>query len=85
MNLMGDTFVHLFENLDELGLLRSDRSTESNAIEELIRFETPVSYTGRVAGEPLGPAGIYAPSGSVIPLCLGALKPGPGEVGTRCR
>jgi cytochrome P450 len=49
VNLLGNGAVLLFEHPDQREILRSDRSLWRNAVEEVLRFDSPVQNTGRHA------------------------------------
>lgn len=50
-NFIGNSIFTLVKNPDQLELLRSDRSLMSLAVEELLRFESPVQHVYRAATE----------------------------------
>ena len=49
VNLIGNGFVALAGHPDELAKLRDEPSLWPNAIEEMLRWDAPVQYTGRAA------------------------------------
>jgi len=48
-NLIGNGMVTLLRNPEEANRLRQDRSIIGSAVEELLRYESPSQYTGRLA------------------------------------
>ena len=49
VNLIGNGFVALATHPEELAKLRTDPSLWPNAVEEMLRWDAPVQYTGRAA------------------------------------
>ena len=50
-NLIGNALLALLRNPDQMKLLRDDPSLMENAIEELLRYDSPVQATARIALE----------------------------------
>jgi pimeloyl-[acyl-carrier protein] synthase len=48
-NLLGNGMLALLRNPGELEKLRANPALVSSAVEELLRFESPTQYTGRIA------------------------------------
>src|SRR2546430_7974319 len=48
-NLIGNGLLALLQNPQELARLRADLSLLPSAIEELLRYESPIQHTGRLA------------------------------------
>lgn len=49
VNLIGNGLLALLHHPDQLARLRSEAGGERRAVEELLRYDSPVQYTGRVA------------------------------------
>ena len=48
-NLIGNGLLSLLRHPDQMELLRQDASLLPGAIEEMLRFESPIQHTGRLA------------------------------------
>jgi cytochrome P450 len=71
-NLVCNGLAALFRFPEQLDLLRSDPALEANAVEELLRFDSPAQFTRRVNTEPLSLGDAVIPRGSLIFLALGS-------------
>ncbi|MBV9324039.1 MAG: cytochrome P450 [Chloroflexi bacterium] len=78
VNLIGNGLLALFRNPDQLQRLRGEPGIASPAVEELLRFDSPVQRTGRVAtvDVELGNRQIIR-AGDRITLLLGAANRDP--------
>lgn len=81
LNLVGNGIVHLFEFPEQLDRMRTEPPLDANAIEEIIRFDSPVQFTRRICVEPLHVEDIEIPAGSVLFLGLGAANHDPRKWG----
>ncbi len=81
LNLVGNGLTHLFEFPDQLDRLRTDPSVDANAIEEMLRFDSPVQFTRRIAADDLTVGDVVVPAGSVVMLGLGAANRDPDKWG----
>jgi cytochrome P450 len=69
VNLIGNGTLALLTHPDQLGKLQADPGLISTAIEELLRFDSPVQLTGRIATERLEIGGQQIGQGEwVLPL-----------------
>src|SRR4051794_17986751 len=66
VNLVGNGVLHLLRNRDEWDLLCADPSLARNAVEEVLRYESPVQVVGRVALADAEIAGVPVQRGQVI-------------------
>src|ERR1700726_3608853 len=70
INLIGNSLLALHRNPDQLSLLKANPSMIANAIDEFLRFEPSVQFTGRVALEDIDDlGGKKIPKGESV-LCL---------------
>ena len=73
VNLIGNGALALLEHPDQLASLRADPGLGKAAIEELLRFTSPVEVaTQRYAREPLAIAGVAIPRGGQVLAVLGS-------------
>ena len=70
LNLIGNGIANLLRFPDELDRLRTDPGLDANAIEELLRFDSPVQFTRRIAAEPVEVGPVTIPAGAVVTLGL---------------
>ncbi|CAA9212029.1 MAG: Putative cytochrome P450 hydroxylase [uncultured Acidimicrobiales bacterium] len=78
-HLIGNGLLALLRHPDELVRLRADRSLVRPAVEELLRFDSPVQLAARVATDDLSIGGHEIPEGSVILALLGAANRDPAR------
>ena len=84
-HLIGNAILTLLRHPDALARLRDDPSLIRPAVEEIMRFESPVQSTSRVAKEPIELAGQTIEPGSNIHVLLAsgnrddAQFPDPGQ------
>ena len=79
-NLIGNGVVSLLQHPDELARLRSDRSLLPSAIEEILRFESPVQLDGRSALQDTTlPDGTPVPKDQFAITLLGAANRDPAR------
>ena len=69
-NTLMSGIVRLLDNPDQLQALKADESLIANAVEELLRYETPASSMWRVATREVELAGVRVPKGAAINLRL---------------
>ena len=82
VNLIGNGTLALLRNPDQLALLRSTPELIGNAIEELLRYDSPVQFTRRIALEPLDLGdGVVVEPGSFVFTILGAANHDPEHFG----
>ncbi len=70
VNLLGNGLTHLFERPDQLERWRLDPGLDANAIEEVLRFDSPAQLARRIVVAPTEVAGETVPAGAVIWLGL---------------
>jgi cytochrome P450 len=72
VNLIGGGTLALLRHPDQLGLLREHPGLIPNAVEELLRYDSPVQATRRVTLEPAAFSGATIPAGSFVLALLGS-------------
>jgi len=77
MNLLGNGMLALLGNPDQLALLRDRPELIPGAIDELLRFDSPLQATRRVTPEDLTLCGRPVKAGSELMLLLGAANRDP--------
>jgi cytochrome P450 len=70
VNLLGNAVVLFDEHPEQLQTLRDDPSRWENAVDEVLRYESPVQLTVRVAGEDTEVSGLPVQRGRFISLML---------------
>jgi len=81
VNLIGNATLALLRNRDQLELLRGDPSLDANAVDELLRYDSPVQFSRRIVLQEhrVGDA-VIAP-GSFVMTCLGSANHDPAMFG----
>jgi len=77
VNVTGNGWWSLFRNPDQLALLRSDPSLVPTAIEELMRYDTPLQMFERWVLEDVEIGGAHVPKGAEIALLFGSANRDP--------
>jgi cytochrome P450 len=78
-NLIGNAVLALLRNPDERAQLQADPSLMAAAVEELLRYDSPVQLTDRVATVDCEIAGQPIRRGTVVLMLLGAANRDPAE------
>jgi cytochrome P450 len=81
VNLIGNGTLALLRNPAQLALLREQPGMIGNAIEELLRYDSPVQFTRRIALQPLEIDGLRIDPGSFVFTVLGAANHDPEHFG----
>jgi cytochrome P450 len=71
-NLVGNGMYTLLRHPEEIAELRENPALARSAVEELLRYESPVQYTARMAKEDLEICGVRLRPGEPILFMLGA-------------
>ncbi len=72
-SLIGNSVVALLRYPDQLAALRANPDEIAGAVEELLRYDSPVPHaTFRYATEPVEIAGVTIPAGAQVIICLAA-------------
>jgi cytochrome P450 len=77
VNLIGNGLLALHHHPDQLRLLRKDPAFITNAIEELLRYDSSVQLTGRTALEDVSVGGVHVAKGESVLCLLGAANRDP--------
>lgn len=78
VNLIGSGTLALLRHPEQLRIVAEDPdNTVGNAVEELLRFDSPVQMTGRLAWEDSDLAGSTLPGGTSVMVLLGAANRDP--------
>jgi len=77
VNLIGNGMLALQRHPEARAKLQADPSLAESAIEELLRFESPVQLTTRVAHEDVEIAGVRVSAGDKVVVGLGAANRDP--------
>jgi cytochrome P450 len=72
VNLIAGGTLALLRQPAQLALLRADPALIDNAVEELLRYDSPVQATRRITTEPVSIRGITIPAGAFILASLGS-------------
>lgn len=75
--LIGNALLALDQQIEARSLLVTRTDLDDNAVEELLRFDSPVQVTQRTALEDLTIGGVVIPAGSDLTLLLGAANRDP--------
>ena len=78
-HLIGNGLLALLRNPDQLRKLRDDPSSIAAAVTELLRYDSPVQATGRVAADELPIGARRVGVGEGVILCLGAANRDPEQ------
>jgi cytochrome P450 len=81
VNLIGNSTLALLRNPEQLALLREQPDLIGNAIEELLRYDSPVQFTRRIARQPIEIDDHQIEPGSFIFTILGAANHDPEHFG----
>jgi cytochrome P450 len=79
VNLIGNGTLALLRHPAQLELLRDNPSLIANAVEELLRYDSPVQRTSRVASEDLMVNGYQFSKGERVNMLVGAANRDPAQ------
>jgi cytochrome P450 len=77
VNAFGNGVVALLDHPDQLALLRSDEALVEPAVEELLRFDSPLQLFERTAREEVTVGPVTVPAGGRVAALLGAANRDP--------
>jgi len=78
-NLIGNGVVALMTHRDQWQRLVAEPALIGNAVEELLRFESPIQLNNRLATAPVPVSDRVIPAGTFITLAMGAANRDPAE------
>ena len=81
VNLIGNGTWALLQNRDQLELLRDDPTVEATAIDELLRYDSPVQISRRITLEPIQIGGRDVAAGTFVLTSLGSANRDPAVFG----
>jgi hypothetical protein len=79
VDLIGNGVLTLLLHPSELRRLREDPGLIAHAIEELLRYESPVQHVGRTANRDVEIRGARLPKGAMVSVMLGAANRDPAQ------
>ena len=77
VNHLGNAILALLRHPAQLAWLRANPGRITAAVDELLRYDTPVHLMRRITREPFAAAGTEIPPGSFVLACLGAANRDP--------
>ena len=77
VNLIGNGLLALHRNPNQLRLLRENPALVTNAVDELLRYDSSVQMTGRTALEDVSVGGVDVAKGETVLCLLGAANRDP--------
>jgi cytochrome P450 len=81
VNLVGNGTLALLRHRDQLELLQREPELIDNAIEELLRYDSPVQMSRRITLADIEIGGHEIPAGRVVMTCLGSANHDPEVFG----
>jgi cytochrome P450 len=79
VNLIGNGTLALLRNPDQLRRLREDPGLIRTGVEELLRYDSPVQFTGRVAMEQVEFGDVKVGTGQQVVALIGAANRDPAQ------
>ena len=79
VNLIGIGTLALLRHPEQLARLRADPSLVPSAVEELLRYDSPVQRTARIASTDVDLAGHHIGKGTMVVTALGAANRDPAQ------
>ena len=81
VNLIGNGTLALLRNRDQLEALQADPSLDTNAVDELLRYDSPVQFSRRIVTKPLTVGDATIDPGKFVMTCLGSANRDPDMFG----
>ena len=76
-DLIGNGVMALLQNPDQLTKLRANPELMKNAVEEVLRYDSPVTNSGRIANEDIEIGGVKIAAGESLSVSLSAANRDP--------
>jgi cytochrome P450 len=80
VNLIGNGILALLQHPEQWAMLRDDLGLIANAIEEILRFESPVQAVGRIVTEPLELGDVALALDDIVISLIGAANRDPSVI-----
>ena len=77
VNLLGNAVVALLAHPDQLAGLQAEPAGWRNAVEEVLRYDSPVQFLGRHPVADTVVAGVPVPAGRIVAMVLGGVNRDP--------
>lgn len=81
VNLIGTGIWEMLRNPEQAEALRGDESLDAGAVDELLRFISPVQFSRRIAVTDLELRGVNIPARSFVQCCLASANRDPDKFG----
>jgi cytochrome P450 len=81
VNLIGNGTLALLRNRDQLELLRDDPSLDTGAVDELLRYDSPVQSSRRIVLEDHRIRDVVIPAGTFVVTSIGSANHDPAAFG----
>jgi pimeloyl-[acyl-carrier protein] synthase len=78
-HLIGSGVLALLQHPDQLELVRARPELMPSAVEEILRYESPLQFTGRFTPDAVEVNGHRIPAGCAVALCLGSANHDPEQ------
>ena len=79
VNLIGNGLLALLRHPEQLARVQADPALVPNAVEELLRYDSPVQRTARITTEEVDLAGHHIAKGAMVVVALGAANRDPAQ------
>lgn len=81
VNLIGTGIRELLDHPDQAAIWRDDPSLDANAVDEMLRWVSPVQFSRRITLHDTEIGGVTIPAGSFVQTALGAANRDPEKFG----
>lgn len=82
VNLIGNGTLALLRHRPQLEMMRADPSLDANAVDELLRYDSPVQFSRRIATSELRIGDTTFAPGEFVMTCLGSANRDPAQFGS---